>query len=133
MFPLRDDNPSFGTAVLTFVIIALNVAVWLLVQGMGAEPTLTHSVCAYGLIPGELLSHIRPGARIELGPGLACRIGNPHWLPPFTSMFMHGSWFHLAGTWWFLWVFGNTVGAALGQGRFVIFSLFWAVAAAAAK
>jgi len=133
MFPLRDDNPSFGTAVLTFVIIALNVAVWLLVQGMGAEPTLTHSVCAYGLIPGELLSHIRPGARIELGPGLACRIGNPNWLTPFTSMFMHGSWFHLIGNMWFLWVFGNNVEDALGHGRFVIFYLVCGLAAAAAQ
>jgi len=67
MFPLYDDNPSSGTALITVAIIALNVAVWLLVQGAGSDTALIHSLCAYGLIPGELLGRVAPGTRIRLG------------------------------------------------------------------
>jgi len=133
MFPLYDDNPSSGTALITVAIIALNVAVWLLVQGAGSDTALIHSLCAYGLIPGELLGRVAPGTRIRLGPELACVIGRPNWLTAFTSMFMHGSWFHLIGNMWFLWVFGNNVEDAMGHGRFAVFYILCGLAAAAAQ
>ncbi len=44
MFPYRDDNPTLGTPVVTYLLIGLNLAVWVLVQGMGAEPYLSKSV-----------------------------------------------------------------------------------------
>ena len=131
MFPLHDDNPLLTTPFVTVAIIALNVLVWLVVQGMGSEPALSHSVCAYGLIPGELLGHLRPGTRVPLGPHVACVIDAPNWATAITSMFMHGSWFHLIGNMWFLWVFGNNVEDAMGRGRFVIFYLLCGLAAVA--
>jgi len=36
MFPIRDDNPQINKPVATYAIIALNVLVWFLVQGMGS-------------------------------------------------------------------------------------------------
>ena len=45
MFPLHDDNPTHSAAVITLLIIALNVFAWLILQGMGSEPALTRSVC----------------------------------------------------------------------------------------
>ena len=66
MFPYRDDNPTLATPVVTLLIITANVFVWLVVQGMGAEPNLSRSVCELGLIPGEFLGRLRPHlARIE--------------------------------------------------------------------
>ena len=54
MFPIRDDNPQFMTPVVTYAIVAINVAAWVLVQRMGSEAGLAHSLCDLGLIPGPL-------------------------------------------------------------------------------
>jgi membrane associated rhomboid family serine protease len=133
MLPLRDNNPTLRTPVVTYALIAANVAVWVLVQGMGAEPVLTRSVCSLGLIPGELTRALAPGTRLPLGPGEACVIGGPNWLAPLSSMFMHGGWFHLLGNMWFLHVFGNNVEDVMGRGRFLLFYLLGGFAAAAAQ
>jgi hypothetical protein len=54
MFPLRDDNPTLHTSVVTFVIIGINVVTWIFVQGMGFSVPLTASICQYGLTLGDL-------------------------------------------------------------------------------
>lgn len=134
MLPIRDENPTVRLPLATYALIALNVVVWVLFEGMGAEPRLTQSVCALGLIPGEFLS-----AWTGLGPGTAgvgpvCPLGpgaNP--LAPVTSMFTHGSWLHLIGNMWFLHIFGNNVEDVMGRVRFVVFYLLAGVVAAAAQ
>jgi rhomboid family protein len=132
MFPLRDDNPGLATPVVTIAIIALNLLVWLTVQGMGGDPALSRSICAYGLIPGELLGRIAHGTEIALSPTVACVLGyGPTWYTPLTSMFLHGSWFHIVGNLWFLWIFGDNVEDIMGHGRFAVFYLLCGLAAAA--
>jgi membrane associated rhomboid family serine protease len=51
----------------------------------------------------------------------------------FTSMFLHGSWMHLIGNMWFLWIFGNNIEDAMGRLRFVVFYLVCGLAAAAGQ
>jgi membrane associated rhomboid family serine protease len=131
MFPLHDDNPAHGPALVTILIIALNLLAWAFVQGLGGEPLLSQSVCAFGLIPGELFGRISPGTRVAIGGDVPCVMSGPNWLTPLTSMFMHGSWFHIIGNMWFLWVFGNNVEDAVGHVRFVVFYLLCGLAAAA--
>lgn len=134
MFPIRDENPTFHTSVATFLIIGINVAVWVFVQGIGFNPALAKSICRYGMIPGELLGRLSEGARVPLGQGLACMLdGNPNWTSVVTSMFMHGGWFHIVGNMWFLGVFGDNVEDAMGSVRFVAFYLLCGIAAAAAQ
>ena len=134
MFPIRDENPTIRTSISTFIIIAVNVAVWILVQGLGTEPSLANSVCRFGAIPGELLGTIRAGTRVPIGPGLACVLdGTPNWITVITSMFMHGGWFHLLGNMWFLVVFGDNVEDVMGRVRFLVFYLLCGVAAVAAE
>lgn len=134
MFPLRDEDPRILTPFATYLVVALNVAAWLLVQGMGAEQALTSSVCEYGLIPAELLRLAPPGTEVPLGDRATCVLGEgPVWLTPFTSMFLHGGWLHIIGNLWFLWVFGNNVEDAMGHARFVAFYLACGLAAAAAQ
>jgi membrane associated rhomboid family serine protease len=47
-----------------------------------------------------------------------------------TSMFLHGSWSHVIGNMWFLWIFGDNIEDRLGHGRFVLFYLFCGMGAA---
>ena len=134
MFPYRDDNPTLATPVVTLLLIGANVAVWLLVQGMGSDPALTRSVCELGLIPGEFLGRVPPGTELPLGPTSTCVLGvSRHWYPALTSMFLHGGWLHLIGNMWFLWVFGNNVEDSMGHGRYLAFYLLCGLAAAATQ
>lgn len=131
MLPIRDENPTLRPPVVTYALIALNVGVWVLVQGMGAEPLLTRSICAYGLIPADLLGHLGIGIPAADGVCPAALTGGV--LVPLSSMFLHGSWMHLIGNMWFLHVFGNNVEDVMGRGRFLLFYLLCGLAAAAAQ
>ncbi len=131
MFPYRDDNPHLRFPIVTSMLIGLNVAAWLLLQGLGTEPALSQSVCRLGLIPGELLGTFD---RMQAPGPLPCRIGDdPNWITLLTSMFMHGGWLHLVGNMWFLWIFGGNVEDAMGRVRFVVFYLLCGLAAAGAQ
>lgn len=132
LFPIRDDNPNFLTPYATVGILVVNVAVWALLQGFGGEPSLSASICRFGLIPGELLERVTPGARLPLGPGMTCVLGEGGgWHTVLTSMFLHGGWLHIIGNLWFLWIFGNNVEDAMGPVRFVLFYLLCGAGAAA--
>ena len=131
MFPIKDENPTILTPVVTIGIIVVNVVVWLLVQQMGAEPGLSQSVCQLGLIPGEFLHRLAPGTQVPMGPDVTCELsGGATWYTPLTSMFMHGGWLHLIGNMWFLWVFGNNIEDSMGHFRFLIFYLLCGLLAA---
>jgi membrane associated rhomboid family serine protease len=133
MFPYRDENPSILTPFVTVAIIALNVGCWIFVQGLGLEPVLSRSVCELGLIPAEFLGRAPAGTAIRVSENAACVLGTAAWYAPFTSMFLHGSWFHLLGNMWFMFVFGNNVEDAMGHFRFFIFYVVTGLAAAAAQ
>ena len=131
MFPYRDENETLRAAIVTVVIIALNVLVWIMVQGAGSTVALAQSVCNLGLIPGELTASLPVGTRFPIGDGLYCATDpgrqTAHLI---TSMFLHGSWMHLLGNMWFLWLFGNNVEDSMGRVRFLIFYLLCGLAAA---
>jgi membrane associated rhomboid family serine protease len=132
MFPIRDDNPHFLTPWATWLLIGINAAVWVLVQGMGATLPLLSSVCSYGLIAGELLRNLPAGLQVSMGEGLVCELGEgSSWITPLTSMFMHGGWMHIIGNMWFLFIFGNNVEDSMGSIRFLVFYLLCGFAAAA--
>jgi membrane associated rhomboid family serine protease len=134
MFPIRDDNPHFLTPYVTYAIIALNILAWVFAQGMGSEPTLSSSICLLGLTPGELLNTLPAGAQLQLGPETYCQMTDSRSAYTLvTSMFMHGSWMHIIGNMWFLWVFGNNVEDSMGHVRFAIFYLLCGFAAAACQ
>jgi membrane associated rhomboid family serine protease len=124
VIPYRDENETVRTPLVTFAIIALNVLVWFAIQGAGAHNALAASVCNYGLIPGELTLRALPGSGFNMGGGLACVVDEGRAVHHiFTSMFLHGSWGHIIGNMWFMWIFGNNVEDSMGRGRFVAFYL----------
>lgn len=134
MFPISDDNPRAHFPLATVLIIGLNVAVWVLVQGLGSPRLIAESLCLYALVPGELLGHAAAGTQIPVGSNLVCEFdGAPNVSSLFSSMFMHGGWFHIIGNMWFLWVFGDNVEDEMGPVRFFAFYLLCGLAAAAAQ
>jgi membrane associated rhomboid family serine protease len=131
MFPYRDENETLRRSVVTPVIVGLNVLAWLFVQGAGSSLALARSVCDLGLIPGELTGLVPPGSRFPMGEGLVCVTDPGRQVSHLvTSMFMHGSWMHLLGNMWFLWIFGNNIEDSMGRPRFVVFYLLCGLAAA---
>ncbi|RMH22498.1 MAG: rhomboid family intramembrane serine protease [Gemmatimonadetes bacterium] len=125
MFPLQDDNPTELPPIVTMGIIAACVVVWIYVQGAGFDERLLRgSVCALGAVPAEITGFApRPGP-------FACRFGGLTWGALVTSMFLHGSWMHLIGNMWFLWIFGNNIEDSMGHLRFLVFYVATGVIAA---
>ena len=118
MFPIYDDIPTKRFPLVTVIIIACNVFVffWQTLLPNG------HNFFVYflGLIPYEITHNIEIYSN---GPSLI-------YSAILTSMFIHGSFIHLAGNMLFLWIFGNNVEDYFGRINFVIFYLFCGLAAA---
>jgi membrane associated rhomboid family serine protease len=126
VFPLKDNIPTDRFPVVTVALIALNVVVYLVLQGgglglpAGGEGT-PWGATEYGARPCEL-----SGECADRGD-----VSTP--LTVLTSMFMHGSLLHIAGNLLFLWIFGNNVEDTMGRVRFLAFYLAGGVAAIAAQ
>ncbi len=144
VLPVHDDNPTRRTPVVTYLLLFVNVAVFLL------SPLASHVVGStsaqqecrqvafldqYAAKPDELLHNRQEpiGATGQVGVQgvrVGCVVQQP---PPFhktpflsvlTAMFLHGGWLHLLGNMLFLYVFGNNVEDRLGRLRFLGFYLF---------
>jgi membrane associated rhomboid family serine protease len=134
VIPYHDENQTQRTPYVTFALIGLSVASWVLLQGAGGARPLAVSVCELGLIPGELTASVAPGTQFPIGGGLVCLTDPGRQVPNLiTSMFLHGSWMHLIGNMWFLWLFGNNVEDSMTRPRFVAFYLLTGLAAALAQ
>ena len=129
MIPYKDENPTHHIPYVTYAIIVANVMAWLVLQGAGEDPGLRESVCSLGAIPGAMLGN---GYQIEANM-LVCPQLQQSWFNSITSMFMHGSWMHLIGNMWFLWIFADNIEDALRPFRFIVFYLVGGFAALAAQ
>src|SRR5688572_14732254 len=133
VFPIGDDNSDRSMfPYVTVGLIAINVLVFVLFQGMGNNEAFT---MAFSTVPAEIASgkdlvsedHVEriptPTGPAEVSvPGLRPTPGSVY-LTLLTSMFMHGSLMHLAGNLWFLWIFGDNVEDDMGRGRYIAFYL----------
>jgi membrane associated rhomboid family serine protease len=134
VFPYHDENETQRTPYVTMGLIAACVLAWLGYQGAGSPVALATSVCNSGLIPGELTLSLRPGSGFPMGEGLDCLIDPGRQTSNvITSMFLHGSWMHLLGNMWFLWLFGNNIEDSMTRPRYIAFYLLCGLAAAFAQ
>lgn len=132
MIPLGDDLPTRRTAWANYLIMAVSVGAWFLVQGAGLNADrLAATVCDLGMVPGELTHRALVGLAVPISANLACVVDNNaiNYLTPLISIFLHGGWLHLLGNMLFLWVFGDNIEDAMGSGRYIIFYLVCGVAA----
>ena len=106
MIPLRDVVPSRTTPYITITIIALNALAWLFELSLPHD-VLNEFMTVYGVVPASFA----PATLV-------------------TSMFLHGSWSHVLGNMWYLWIFGDNVEDRVGHGRFIVFYLLCGIVAA---
>lgn len=105
MFPLYDTVRSHKFPIINLMLVGLNALAFLWETRM--EPAeLQTFIFTYGLIPAHFL-------------------GNPsqEWIKIVSSMFLHGSWFHIISNMWVLLIFGDNVEARMGGFRYLIFYL----------
>jgi membrane associated rhomboid family serine protease len=137
LFPISDDNSDrVITPVVNYVLIAINIVVFIFLQGMGGNDAFTY---AFSTVPAEILTGkdiVTPaqlivdqatGQEFQV-PGLG--ITPIHvYLTTITSMFMHGGWAHLIGNMLYLWIFGDNLENKLGHTRYLLFYLLCGVLA----
>jgi membrane associated rhomboid family serine protease len=143
VIPVHDLNPVRRTPWVTYLLIAVNVVVFLLTPAAtstGVESTGPAELCRqqafydrYAAIPREMtrnrqLPEVPTGAVTADQAGPACVAGPPRYhktpaLSVLYAMFLHGGWLHLLGNMLFLWVFGNNIEDRFGRLRYLIFYL----------
>jgi membrane associated rhomboid family serine protease len=133
VFPLGDDNSDRTSfPIVNVCLIAANVLVFVVFQGMGLNNAFT---MAYSTVPAEIVSGrdaVTDDRTVEVNygggrqrvtvPGLQ-PTPIPVYLTLLTSMFMHGGIAHLLGNMWFLWIFGDNIEHDLGKLRYLAFYL----------
>jgi membrane associated rhomboid family serine protease len=137
MMPIGDDNSDRHlTPIMNYVFIAINVLVFVLLQGMGGNLGFTY---AFSTVPAEILtgtdiitqgqivSDPSSGQQFQL-PGLQ-PTPIPVWGTIITSMFMHGGWGHLLGNMLFLWIYGDNIENRLGHTRYFLFYILCGILA----
>jgi len=162
LIPLKDNLPTDHFPVMVAVIIAINVFVFLFLQGpslsfSSGDNVETKPVVEYGAIPYKI-THPSEDCSLRSVPvdqfgtvseELVCEGTSeyaetprqeltpideaPPILTLFTSMFMHGGWLHIIFNMLFLWIFGNNIEDSMGKVRFVLFYLIGGLAAIGAQ
>ncbi len=110
MFPLKDNIPSRTFPYVNYMLIFINFIVFFYELSLGKYLQLF--IAQYGFVP------IRFTIGLEQGVPLSKLL-----LPAFTSMFLHGGWFHIIGNMWFLYIFGDNVEDRLGHFHYLLFYL----------
>src|SRR5260221_3573219 len=140
MIPIGDDNSDLTlTPYVNYLLLAANIAVFVLLQGMGANDRFTY---AFSTVPQEIVTGkdvITPARRVEdplsgqtyVQPGLQPTPVSVY-LTLLVSMFMHGGIAHIAGNMLYLWIFGDNIENAMGHGRYAVFYLVCGVLASLA-
>jgi membrane associated rhomboid family serine protease len=113
MFPIRDDQPSYSVPFVTWFLIALNLLIFLF-QATLDPGGFELFVRQFGVVPSHVATFLSGSPRYPL-PAIV--------IPLFTSMFLHGSWVHVLGNMWFLYIFGDNVEDYLGHFKYLLFYL----------
>lgn len=98
MIPLCDKKRIGGFPFVVVSLIAVNTVVFLYTCS-----DIQYYVGLFGFSPAKLL--------------------DGQFFSVFTSIFLHGGFWHLVANMWFLWVFGDNLEARLGHLKFLAFYL----------
>ncbi len=131
VMPLGDDNTDRTiTPFVNYVLIALNILVFVLFQGLGSNEKFT---MAWSAVPAEISSgqDIVSEDQVAQDPNTGQTVDLTGLQPtPFsvyltllTSIFMHGGFAHIAGNMLYLWIFGDNLEDRMGHGKYLLFYL----------
>ena len=111
MFPLYDTVRSRTFPLINLTLVLANVLAFL--YELQLDPAMLQEfIFTWGLIPALLIDD-----------------PSNTWANIFSSMFLHGGWFHIINNMWVLLIFGDNVEAGMGKIRYLIFYLLSGVAA----
>lgn len=111
MIPIKDNIPSRKRPFITIAFIVINVVVFIYEMSLGRD--VNTFIFHFGMIPRNIVA----------GQGI-------HTL--FTSMFLHGGFWHILGNMLYLWIFGDNVEDAFGHFGFLAMYLVTGLAGSAA-
>jgi len=135
MIPIGDDNSDRRvTPLVTWMLIGINVFVFVVLQGFGSNERFT---MAFATVPAEILSGRDIVETVPIRDAYGRTVGGlelsetpiPVYLTLLSAMFMHGSFMHLFGNMLYLWIFGDNLEDAMGHGRYLVFYLLTGVLA----
>ncbi|MBI5511605.1 MAG: rhomboid family intramembrane serine protease [Deltaproteobacteria bacterium] len=139
MIPIGDEPNLRGTPVVTYILIALNVAIFVLISvplslqradaGDPAVRDYLRLVAQSGVSIRALLESLSAYDLFVFKHGF--RPGAPNLVDLLTAMFLHANWMHLAGNMLFLWIFGDNVELHVGRGPYIAIYLLTGIAATA--
>lgn len=115
--PLKDLNPRRGFPVVNLLLIVTNIIVFLYQAALPAQ--LGNALAfTFGTVPARFPSFLAGHTSFEVA-----------FIPLLTSMFLHGSWLHIAGNMLFLWIFGDNVEDFFGHFQYLLFYLVCGIGA----
>ena len=140
ILPIGDDNTGRATTpFVNYVLIAANILVFVLFQGMGSQGN--KFTYAWATVPYEISSGVDVDKPVVVKDPVTDEVVGRIDLQPtpvsvyltlLVSMFMHGGWAHLGGNMLFLWIFGDNIEDRLGHLRYLLFYLICGVIASLA-
>ena len=121
-----DDSDRRSKPIVNYVLIAINVLVFVFLQGLGSDEAFTY---AFSVVPEEIVTGQDLARTIVISDPTGQQSGQIELQPTpmsvyvtlLTSMFMHGSIAHLLGNMLYLWIFGDNVEDDLGPIRYLFF------------
>jgi membrane associated rhomboid family serine protease len=136
VFPIADDNSDRTTVpIVNYVLIALNVLVFVFFQGFGNNDKFTY---AWATVPVEITTGrdvdkpvvVRDPATGEVAGQIDLQpTPGSVYLTLLVSMFMHGGLAHIFGNMLYLWIFGDNLEDRMGHLRYLVFYLVCGFAA----
>jgi len=114
MLPIKDDQPRYSTPWVNGFLIGLNLLIFFFEFTLDPR-SLDLLTRQFGVVPSHLVAFLSGSPKYSLLDVV---------LPFFTSMFLHGSWMHVIGNVWFLYIFGDNVEDYMGHFKYLVFYIF---------
>ncbi len=148
VLPLGDYQRTRIIPFVTYLIIAINVVVFLIQEDRGENFTLAYAAIPWEIthnedidqpvsIPQKVQVMDRAGRRVQVVQRQVTIEHVPSPIPVrwtiLTAMFLHGGWMHLIGNMLYLWIVGDNVEEVLGTFRYILVYLACGVMASIAQ
>lgn len=106
MIPIGDNNPTRRVPVMNWLLIMLNIVIFMVEMQAGED-----FIIRWSFIPARLTAMVLGAEEVVVLVTI------------LSAMFLHAGIGHIAGNLLFLWIFGDNVEDAFGHLRYLLFYL----------